>query len=231
MTGSTSDWPLWEVFVRAKRGVNHVHAGTVHAPDAEPARSERPRPLHTPIEGVAWVVTSSEITASNPDDADLSSTRPPDKSSATPPTSNCPTKTRTCDDDIHHRPRHLRPPAGRTGIDPRPATAGGMTSTPEIEEDMALVDSPSTSSARRVGSTPTPAKLEGPDRRRQPAHGEGRYAYWREQHEFLNPLLVERPEEAFAQVIARQFLHDAATLPYWQAMTASTGRALVSTGR
>ena len=31
----SSDWPLWEVFVRAKRGVSHVHAGTVHAPDAE----------------------------------------------------------------------------------------------------------------------------------------------------------------------------------------------------
>jgi ring-1,2-phenylacetyl-CoA epoxidase subunit PaaB len=71
MTGSTSDWPLWEVFVRAKRGVSHVHAGTVHAPDAELAL-QNARDLFTRrSEGVSlWVVKSSEITASNPDDAD-----------------------------------------------------------------------------------------------------------------------------------------------------------------
>ena len=35
MSAGKADWPLWEGFVRAKRGVSHVHAGTVHAPDAE----------------------------------------------------------------------------------------------------------------------------------------------------------------------------------------------------
>ena len=70
MTGSTSDWPLWEVFVRAKRGVSHVHAGTVHAPDAELAL-QNARDLFTRrSEGVSlWVVRSSDITASDPDDA------------------------------------------------------------------------------------------------------------------------------------------------------------------
>ena len=70
MSGSTSDWPLWEVFVRAKRGVSHVHAGTVHAPDAELAL-QNARDLFTRrSEGVSlWVVRSSEITASNPDDS------------------------------------------------------------------------------------------------------------------------------------------------------------------
>ena len=27
-------WPLWEVFVRGKRGLSHVHVGSLHAPDA-----------------------------------------------------------------------------------------------------------------------------------------------------------------------------------------------------
>ena len=28
-------WPLWEVFVRANRGMSHVHAGSLHAPYGE----------------------------------------------------------------------------------------------------------------------------------------------------------------------------------------------------
>lgn len=69
MTGSSSDWPLWEVFVRAKRGVSHVHAGTVHAPDSELAL-QNARDLFTRrSEGVSiWVVRSADITASDPDD-------------------------------------------------------------------------------------------------------------------------------------------------------------------
>lgn len=64
-----ADWPLWEVFVRARRGVSHVHAGTVHAPDAELAL-QHARDLFTRrAEGVSlWVVRAADITASNPDD-------------------------------------------------------------------------------------------------------------------------------------------------------------------
>ncbi|HUF96554.1 MAG TPA: 1,2-phenylacetyl-CoA epoxidase subunit PaaB [Ilumatobacter sp.] len=67
---SESDWPLWEVFVRAKRGVSHVHAGTVHAPDSELAL-QNARDLFTRrAEGVSiWVVRSSDVTASDPADA------------------------------------------------------------------------------------------------------------------------------------------------------------------
>jgi len=65
------DWPLWEVFVRARRGVSHVHAGTVHAPDAELAL-QNARDLFTRrSEGVSiWVVRSTDITASSPEDRD-----------------------------------------------------------------------------------------------------------------------------------------------------------------
>ena len=31
------DWPLYEVFVRGRRGLNHVHVGSLHATDAEMA--------------------------------------------------------------------------------------------------------------------------------------------------------------------------------------------------
>lgn len=71
MTSATANWPLWEVFVRAKRGVSHVHAGTVHAPDAELAL-QNARDLFTRrSEGVSlWVVKSTDITASDPSDAE-----------------------------------------------------------------------------------------------------------------------------------------------------------------
>ena len=29
-----NQWPMWEVFVRSSRGLSHVHAGSLHAPDA-----------------------------------------------------------------------------------------------------------------------------------------------------------------------------------------------------
>jgi ring-1,2-phenylacetyl-CoA epoxidase subunit PaaB len=65
----SADWPAWEVFVRARRGVNHVHAGTVHAPDAALA-IENARDLYTRrSEGVSlWVVRSSDVVSSDPDE-------------------------------------------------------------------------------------------------------------------------------------------------------------------
>lgn len=68
--GSTKGWPLWEVFVRANRGLNHVHAGSVHAADADTA-VQAARDVYTRrSEGVSvWVVPSSEIHASDPDDS------------------------------------------------------------------------------------------------------------------------------------------------------------------
>ena len=64
-------WPLYEVFVRGKRGLNHVHVGSLHAPDAEFALRNA-RDLYTRRgEGVSiWVVPSAAITASSPDEKD-----------------------------------------------------------------------------------------------------------------------------------------------------------------
>jgi ring-1,2-phenylacetyl-CoA epoxidase subunit PaaB len=68
---SRRDWPLWEVFVRARRGLSHGHVGSLHAPDAEMALRNA-RDLYTRrSEGVSiWVVPSAAITASSPDEKD-----------------------------------------------------------------------------------------------------------------------------------------------------------------
>jgi ring-1,2-phenylacetyl-CoA epoxidase subunit PaaB len=72
-TSSTADsgWPMWEVFVRQRRGLSHVHLGSLHAPDAETAL-QNARDVYTRrAEGVSvWVVPSRAITASDPDEAD-----------------------------------------------------------------------------------------------------------------------------------------------------------------
>ena len=66
-----SGWRLWEVFIRPRRGMSHVHAGSLHAPDAEMALQSA-RDVYTRRgEGVSlWVVRSSEIVASDADDAE-----------------------------------------------------------------------------------------------------------------------------------------------------------------
>jgi ring-1,2-phenylacetyl-CoA epoxidase subunit PaaB len=66
-----SGWPLFEVFLRGKRGLNHVHVGSLHAADAEMALHHA-RDLYTRRnEGVSiWVVAARDITASSPDEKD-----------------------------------------------------------------------------------------------------------------------------------------------------------------
>ncbi len=50
-----------------RRGLNHVHAGSLHAPTPRVGPPERPRRLHPADEGVSvWVVPSSAITAIRP---------------------------------------------------------------------------------------------------------------------------------------------------------------------
>lgn len=69
MTTALIEWPLWEVFVRSKQGLEHKHSGSLHAADAAQAL-EMARDVYTRRqEGVSiWVVESKAITASNPDD-------------------------------------------------------------------------------------------------------------------------------------------------------------------
>lgn len=64
------DWPLWEVFIRSKQGLDHKHAGSLHAADAQMA-IENARDVYTRRnEGISiWVVESKYIHASNPEES------------------------------------------------------------------------------------------------------------------------------------------------------------------
>lgn len=66
----SNDWPLWEVFIRSRHGLSHKHVGSVHAPDAELAVRHARDTYTRRMEGVSiWVVRSSDITASDPEQA------------------------------------------------------------------------------------------------------------------------------------------------------------------
>jgi ring-1,2-phenylacetyl-CoA epoxidase subunit PaaB len=66
---SNSEWPLWEVFIRSKQGLDHKHAGSLRAADAQMA-IENARDVYTRrSEGVSiWVVESAHVVASSPED-------------------------------------------------------------------------------------------------------------------------------------------------------------------
>ena len=61
--------PLWEIFIRARGGLEHKHVGSLHAADAEMAINSA-RDLYTRRqEGLSiWAVRASDIIASSPDD-------------------------------------------------------------------------------------------------------------------------------------------------------------------
>jgi ring-1,2-phenylacetyl-CoA epoxidase subunit PaaB len=68
---AAAEWPLWEIFIRSKQGLDHKHVGSLHAADAAMA-IENARDVYTRRqEGISlWVVESKYIHASNPDDAE-----------------------------------------------------------------------------------------------------------------------------------------------------------------
>jgi ring-1,2-phenylacetyl-CoA epoxidase subunit PaaB len=66
-TGAPTDWPLFEVFIRSKQGLDHKHVGSLHASDAAHAISLARDVYTRRQEGVSiWVVPSKAITASDP---------------------------------------------------------------------------------------------------------------------------------------------------------------------
>lgn len=68
---ASGEWPLYEVFVRGKRGLNHVHVGSLHAADDQMALRNARDVYTRRNEGVSiWVVKAADITASSPDEKD-----------------------------------------------------------------------------------------------------------------------------------------------------------------
>jgi ring-1,2-phenylacetyl-CoA epoxidase subunit PaaB len=67
--GAAADWPLWEVFIRSKQGLDHKHCGSLHAADARQALMMARDVYTRRLEGVSiWVVPSAAITASEPEE-------------------------------------------------------------------------------------------------------------------------------------------------------------------
>lgn len=102
-----------------------------------------------------------------------------------------------------------------------------VTHAPEIEEDMALSNLALDLIGQARALYTYAGQIDGPTDDGA-VRDEDHYAYWREQHEFVNPLLVEQPNDDFANIIARQFFHDAYALPYWQAMLESADSTLAA---
>jgi len=70
-TAVRGDWPLYEVFVRGKRGLNHVHVGSLHAADDQMALRHARDVYTRRNEGTSiWVVRADAITASSPSEKD-----------------------------------------------------------------------------------------------------------------------------------------------------------------
>lgn len=69
---SAREWPLWEVFVRSRAGLDHKHCGSLHAPDAQMA-IQMAREVYTRRQegSSVWVVKADDITASDPRDKDM----------------------------------------------------------------------------------------------------------------------------------------------------------------
>ena len=65
MSEASRQWPLWEVFIRSRNGLDHKHCGSVHAADASMAL-QAARDVYTRRqEGVSiWVVRADHIVAS-----------------------------------------------------------------------------------------------------------------------------------------------------------------------
>ena len=63
--------PLWEVFVRSKRGLSHTHVGSLRASDAHMALRNARDVYTRRQEGVSlWGVRANDIVASSPDEKD-----------------------------------------------------------------------------------------------------------------------------------------------------------------
>jgi ring-1,2-phenylacetyl-CoA epoxidase subunit PaaB len=70
-SGVDASWPPYEVFIRGKRGLNHVHVGSIHAADDEMALRHARDVFTRRNEGVSiWVVKSEHVTASSPSEKD-----------------------------------------------------------------------------------------------------------------------------------------------------------------
>ena len=97
-----------------------------------------------------------------------------------------------------------------------------LTNAHELEEEMALgnIALDLIGQARALYSYAGEVEGRGRD--------EDDLAYFRDDREFTNPLLVEQPNGDFALTMVRQLLHDAWAAAYWDLMRASSDGTLAA---
>lgn len=91
---------------------------------------------------------------------------------------------------------------------------------PELEEDIALINVALDLVGLSRALLAYAGEVEGSGK------DEDRLAYFRDDTEYRNLLLVERPNGTFADTIARQVVYDAFAVEFWGALTASRDERL-----
>ena len=133
-----SDW-LWEVFVRPRRGLSHVHVGSLHAAGRRDGAAQRPRRLHPPPGGCLDL--GGAVRRRSPRAArtrrTASSTRPPTRSTGTRRSTRCPMVSSTC--DRRRSPSRLRrSPLADDALIAAQRLGEWIARAPQLEEDVAL---------------------------------------------------------------------------------------------
>src|SRR5699024_7864078 len=129
-SASRGEWPLYEDFVRGKRGLNHVHVGSLHAADDQMA-VHHARDVYTRRnEGVSiWVVRSADVRPRARTRRTRCSPPAVTRSTVTRPSTTSPTMSPTCEEG-----REMTTERTPAGSQPTPA---GDEPTINVEHDEA----------------------------------------------------------------------------------------------
>ena len=94
-----AEWPLWEVFVRSKAGLDHKHCGSLHARrpgDGDPAGARRLHAAPGRHQRLGRALATRSSPATRPTRR-CTSIRWKTRSIATPPSTSCPSPWTTCE--------------------------------------------------------------------------------------------------------------------------------------
>ena len=216
MSGPRNEWPLWEVFVRSRRGLSHVHVGSLHAPDAEMALRNARDVYTRRQEGVSiWVVPVLRHRGQHPRRAGLV-LRPGRRQDLPAP-------------DVLRRPRGGGAPVSKPLFDYTLGLADDalisaqrmgwwISRAPQLEEDVALANI----GLDQLGQARTLLAYAGE------VEGDGRdeddLAYLRDERDFRNVKLVERAQTDFGVAMARLLVFSTWQAELYAALTRSADR-------
>ena len=231
MSEAKQEWPLFEVFIRARSGLEHKHVGSIHAVDARMA-IEHARDVYTRRqEGISiWVVRSSEIIASDPDRGRCAFRAGQGQGLPAPdvlrdsgrgqePVSPAAAKRSASTASDTERSRYVLRLAD-TSLILGQRLGEWVGHAPALEEDLGLANL----SLDLIGQARLlltyAGELEGRGR------DEDQLAFLRDGSDFFNVALAEQPNGDFGGTIVRQCLLDAWQLELYSELQHSTDRRL-----